>query len=266
MDDDKGDVHALDAFEGLLESISNLEIIDAYVCRMTALPKVASIINHKKTLRSLSIHSQANKDTIYHYSQEDFTRLCSECSGIRQLAVTFPRTSVETAQPSAEFKTYVVSLAMCQGTVETKMSTQGITQRLRNLRTLNIRRWPASQCGFVGSYYRVIDNLHLYEHHLQRISQYIFEINDEDARANGYGLGNRSHLSVICWGGNGKTRHDSNDRYKLKQIPFVRGTKIDPFGQTSMLAVQTVWRMVQFVEPESEILNHSVRKFGVQHD
>ena len=103
-----------------------------------------------------------------------------------------------------------------------------------------------------------MDTLHLYEHQLQRISQYIFELSDDDARLFGYGLGNRSHLAVICWGGNGKTRHDTHDRYKLKQIPFVRGLKVDPFGNTSMLAVQTVWRMVQYVEPESEILNHSV--------
>ena len=63
---------------------------------------------------------------------------------------------------------------------------------------------------------------------------------------------------MVCWGGNGKTRHDSHDKYKLKQIPFVRGRKIGPFGEESMLAVRTVWRMVQFIEPESDILNHSV--------
>lgn len=90
------------------------------------------------------------------------------------------------------------------------------------------------------------------------MSQRIFEMSDIDARENGYGLGDRSHLSVVCWGGNGKTRHDSNDKYKLKQIPFVRGWKEDPFRVRSMLAVQTVWRMVQFVEPESDILNHSL--------
>ena len=74
----------------------------------------------------------------------------------------------------------------------------------------------------------------------------------------GYGLGYRSHLAVVCWGGNGKTRHDSHDKYKLKQIPFVRGKKVDPFGRESMLAVRTTYSLVQFVEPESDILSHSV--------
>jgi hypothetical protein len=104
----------------------------------------------------------------------------------------------------------------------------------------------------------VIPTLRLYEHQLQRVTQRIFENSDADAKEKGYGLGHRSYLSVVCWGGNGKTRHDSSEKFKLKQIPFVRGLKVDPFGQSSMLAVQTIWRLVQFIEPESDILNHSL--------
>ena len=85
-------------------------------------------------------------------------------------------------------------------------------------------------------------------------------LKDADAVSNNRGLGDRSRLAVVCWGGNGRTRIDSDDKYKLKQIPFVRGTKTDPFRDTSLLAMKTVWRMVQFIEPESDILNHSVRK------
>ena len=125
--------------------------------------------------------------------------------------------------------------------------------------TLNIRRWPSTREPFIGSYNRLIPSaLRLYEHQLQRITQRIFETSDAHANENGYGLGTRSRLSAICWGGNGKTRYEGSEKFKLKQMPFVRGWKVDPFGQSSMLAVQTAWRMVQFVEPVSDILNHSL--------
>ena len=108
MDEDKSESHALEAFEGLLESISKLEILDAYICKMGGLPKVTSILSHKRTLTSLSIHSQFTKEIVHHYAEEDFQRICSECSNLRQLSMNFPKTSVEAALPSAEFRAYMV--------------------------------------------------------------------------------------------------------------------------------------------------------------
>ena len=65
-------------------------------------------------------------------------------------------------------------------------------------------------------------------------------------------------LSVIAFGGNGKSLYEGGGKVRLKQIPFVRGLKMDPFEQRSMMAVKTSWRMVQFVEADSDILNHSL--------
>ncbi|MCJ1287072.1 hypothetical protein MMC26_006420 [Xylographa opegraphella] len=241
MDDDKSEPHALEAFNGLLESISGLETLHVYINRMRSLPKVGPITLHKKTLTSLSIHSQQTRDAIHTYSEQDYEKLCTACSQLRQLSIMFPKTTVEHPATSPEF-----------------LAFRSHTLKLHNLRTLNIRRWPSTRESFVGSVTRITPTLRLYEHQLQRMTQQIFELSDMDAMENGYGLGNRSHLSVVCWGGNGKTRHDNSDKFKLKQIPFVRGWKLDPFGEKSMLAVQTIWRMVQFVEPESDILNHSL--------
>ena len=260
MDDDKSEPHALEAFEGLLESLSGVETLHVYVNRMRSLPKVGLILLHKKTLTSLSIHSQQSRDAIHTYSEEDYNRLCTECSQLRQLSIMFPKTTVEHAAPSPEFLAFRVRSEhpeMFSKSI-TNDYHQSHTLKLHNLRTLNIRRWPSTRESFIGSFTRIIPTLRLYEHQLQRMTQHIFELSDMDAMENDYGLGNRSHLSVVCWGGNGKTRHDSNDKFKLKQIPFVRGWKLDPFGEKSMLAVQTIWRMVQFVEPESDILNHSL--------
>ena len=101
----------------------------------------------------------------------------------------------------------------------------------------------------------------LYEHNLQRLAQQIFVASDENSQEQGWGLGHRSMLSVIAFGANGKTPYDEHGhsiKIKLKQVSFVRGMQVDPFGATSMVAVKTVWKMVQFIEPESDILNHSL--------
>ena len=66
-------------------------------------------------------------------------------------------------------------------------------------------------------------------------------------------------LSVIAFGANGKTPYEEQGHtIKLKQVSFVRGTQVDAFGEKSMMAVKIVLEMVQFIEPESDILNHSL--------
>ena len=121
---------------------------------------------------------------------------------------------------------------------------------------LNVRRWPGHANSFSGGYHRIAQSLILYEHQLQRLSQRIFNKADEAARATG--KRGRARLSVVAWGHNGRSCVDPNDEFQIKQVPFVRGTKSDPFGGSEMLAVQTSWNMVQYVERESDILNHSV--------
>ena len=225
MDDDKSEPHALEALEGFLEGLSTLETLHIYINRMRALPRIASIVHHKKTLTSLSIHSQLNRDVVHIYLNEDFNRICTECTELRQLSIFFPKTSAEEPVLDLDFQSFL----------------QG-TRKLQKLVTLNIRRWPQSRNSFTGASHKVLPHLRHYEMELQRISQYIFQLSDSDAKEKNYGYGTRSCLSVIAWGGNGKTRHDISDSHKLKQIAFVRGKKIDAFGQESLLAVQLIWR------------------------
>lgn len=109
MDDDKSEPHALEAFEGLLESMSGLETLHMYVSRMRALPKISSILCHKKTLTSLSIYSQYSKSDIFAYSEDDYRRLCTEATEIKQLSLMFPKTNAENALPAPEFENFLVS-------------------------------------------------------------------------------------------------------------------------------------------------------------
>lgn len=45
-------------------------------------------------------------------------------------------------------------------------------------------------------------------------------------------------------------------------IPFVRGKVVDAFGQKGMVALQTKFHLVKFVEPECGVLSWSWRGEG----
>ena len=109
MDDDKSEPHALEAFEGLLESLSGLDTLHMYVSRMRSLPKISSILCHKRTLTSLSIHSQSSRSDFFTYTEDDYRRLCTEATEMRQLSLMFPKTNAENAMPSPEFESFLVS-------------------------------------------------------------------------------------------------------------------------------------------------------------
>ncbi|MCJ1309994.1 hypothetical protein MMC25_003655 [Agyrium rufum] len=248
MDDHVYDVRVLEAFEGFVERCaefgSKLTTIDVLLSKMLQLPKAASICRHKESLKSLSIsctNSTVNGTGIY--SEQDFNKICTDCTKISQLSVMFPGTSGESPSLDLRFLGYYEN-----------------TFKLEQLVTLVIRRWPQVREAPIGSRGKGASALTLYTHHLQRHATNLFEISDEDAKRSGYGLGYRSRLSVIAWGSNGETKYhpDAGNSIKLKQIAFTRGEVVDVLRRQSLLAVQTPWRLVQFVEPESEILNHAL--------
>ena len=112
MDDEKSSNPAMEAFDGLLESISGLETIHVYVFKVTVGPKISSLIHHKKTLRSLSIYTEENSTPPpppIGYSPDDFARLCSECKEIRQLHMVFPQMSADWTLYTGAFTNFAVS-------------------------------------------------------------------------------------------------------------------------------------------------------------
>ena len=104
-----GETHALGAFEGLLEAITGLEVLNVDVHHITtALPNSAAISHHGKTLRILGIRGREASATPVLYSSEQFEEICNNCLELRQLGITFPRPSLSDAEPSADFTTYLV--------------------------------------------------------------------------------------------------------------------------------------------------------------
>ena len=108
MDDDKSQPHTLEAFEGLLQATNGLEILSVWIGHMTGLPKVGAICAHKRTLVSLAVQSRDRREDVWTYSGEDFNRLCTECTELRQLSVMFPDAQADDSVQSIEFRTFVV--------------------------------------------------------------------------------------------------------------------------------------------------------------
>ena len=238
-DQNKCESHAVSAVSSLLEVLSGVKVIDIYLEGMSGLPRVDGIVKHKDSLYSLSVHSQDRHSNLHYYAEADFGRVCTECTQLTQLSLMFPSTSVEEAYPSQKFRAFLKH-----------------AYNLQHLAVLNIRRWPSHSKSFTAPYHQIAQNLSLYEHQLQRLTQRIFVKADERARDNG--RRSRARLGVVAWGPNGRSIVTPNDAFQLKQVPFVRGTQLDPLGGREMRAVQTRWNLVQFVERESDILNHSV--------
>ena len=105
-----GETHALEAFEGLLEAITGLEVLHIDTNNIPGLPKPAAISHHGKTLHILGIRSRMPTTAILLYESEQFEEICTHCLELRQLGITFPITSVSDAEPSSDFTTFLVKL------------------------------------------------------------------------------------------------------------------------------------------------------------
>ena len=102
-------IHALEAFDGLLEAISGLEILHVDIKHFNGLPSPTAIAHHGKTLQVLGLRSRTSSSDTIMYQSDQLDEICTACTELRQLAVTFPVTFVSDAHPSSEFKTYLVS-------------------------------------------------------------------------------------------------------------------------------------------------------------
>lgn len=103
--------HALDAFDGLLEAISGLEVLHVDIIHFRGLPNPTAIAHHGKTLHILGIRSRTESSIPMMYESDQLDEICTACTELRQLSITFPTTSVSDARPSPEFKASLASHA-----------------------------------------------------------------------------------------------------------------------------------------------------------
>ena len=112
------ETHTLEAFDGLLEALSGLEILHVDIKNFGELPNPTAIAHHGKTLQILGIRSRTASSNPMSYENDQLDEICTACTELRQLSITFPTTSVSDARPSVEFKQALVShagnLLQCQ--------------------------------------------------------------------------------------------------------------------------------------------------------
>ena len=108
LQEETNEPHALEAFEGLLEGLSGLEILHIDINNMQALPKPTALAHHGMTLKSLFVRSALTNTNIHTYETHEFDVICTTCPELRQLSVTFPPTAVSHAVLDSEYKTFLV--------------------------------------------------------------------------------------------------------------------------------------------------------------
>jgi len=225
-------VSTLDGFLCLVSGIEKLTIDIAYAKEMISL---ASITRHCKTLKSLSVHANENDATDadeedHTFSRENIEKICTQCQQLEQISLALPDHHIA-RNTNAEYDYFCSML-----------------KTLPNLVTLNITTWPSNISTASSRLSRK-----LYEHMLQGIAQTIFTTFGEEATKNN----RRLKLSVIAFGTSDKIyeREDSKTT-----IIYVKGTQVGPFGVESTLAVPVGWRLRQFVETKSDILDFALSR------
>lgn len=119
LQEETNEPYALEAFEGLLEGLSGLEILHIDINNMPSLPKPAVLAHHGKTLKSLFVRSTSNSTNINMYEAPEFDLICTSCTELRQLSVTFPPIVVSHAVLDSEYKLFLVGA--CNGVNQNKM-------------------------------------------------------------------------------------------------------------------------------------------------
>ena len=117
--------------------------------------------------------------------------------------------------------------------------------KLQNLVTLCTNVWPNPKLAAYETPASISAGRY-YEHQLQRLAQHIFSRSDREAKG---------RLNVVAFGPPGFSRFTNDDELsKIEQIRFMRGKLIDPFGQTSTMAVMAPLWKLRYEEPEIQVL------------
>jgi hypothetical protein len=94
--DDNPENDALNALDGLLTLISGLQALTIDICFTKHLPSNISIMRHAKTLKLLNVHASRGDgdEEELVYTNEEFTKICVNCTQLEQLSAAFPATSI----------------------------------------------------------------------------------------------------------------------------------------------------------------------------
>ncbi|KAI9788206.1 MAG: hypothetical protein M1816_007058 [Peltula sp. TS41687] len=232
------------ALETFLLSISKLKRLYINLVEGNNLPKVEAVCNHASTLKSLILESTRYGHGLLPsfmsyrtYAGESFAEICKQCTGLEQLAISCPTTNLFDDQFSDKFTQYIDSILT-----------------LPSLTTLHCTSWP--EISLHHSAHPPSNHgklpVKIYEHQIQRLAEEIFERKIRWAKDQAQ----PNTLRVVAIGNTAKKNRLDGVAGDLDPLVFLQGSLTDPFGETSVVAVEVRTSMVRFVEPVSDILNH----------
>lgn len=255
------------ALETFLLSISKLKRLYINFVDGSNLPKIEAICNHAATLKSLILESIRLGLLPFMsygtYAGESFAEICKQCTNLEQLAVSCPSTNLFEDQFSDKFTQYIVSLSFppfpptptIHSLIHDSIPQNSILT-LPNLITFNCTSWPEISLYPNHAHPHPSSSnkipVKIYEHQIQRLAEEIFERKIRYAKTHSQ----PNNLRVVAIGNNAKVNRLDVVSGKLEPLVYLQGTLNDPFGETSVVAVEVRSAMVRFVEPVSDVLNH----------
>lgn len=259
---DNTENEALLALEGFLCLVSGLNDLIIDLQNVKALPAVAGLVRHHKTLELLNIHCSGEGSSTplvgdmscdaeeLVYDMEEFDKICSATSHLEQLSCAWPNRSL-IRSPSEEWCAFEHAVA-----------------KLRNLVTLHITTWPSNKPS------TQLLPRSVYEQLLQAASTRLFElaskrtpstdmsisivapaqppIPSSDSASGTETLLPPAKLRLIAFGISDKIYEREDSR---NQLLYLRSTALDAEGKNKIYATPVGWCARRYLEPRSEVLD-----------
>ncbi|KAI5250627.1 hypothetical protein E4T42_04920 [Aureobasidium subglaciale] len=220
---DNQDNDALTAVDDFLCLVEGIEDLYLDLNNVKSMPNVDGIIKHNKTLEVLLVHASESSNEELVWASDDFQRLCSSVTRLRQLSCAWPASSIlRTNSPSWDvFKLGIRSLSrLLTLHISTFPSCSPLKANLEKSMYTELLRWQSTQLFF-------------------------------------YTPSTASHLTLIAFGVSDKipTRQDSNN-----QLIFLRSTLINADGRNESTAVPVSWAPRQYIESRSDVLEYELSR------
>ncbi|KAH0168645.1 hypothetical protein KCU67_g3390, partial [Aureobasidium melanogenum] len=217
---DNSDNDALTAMDDFLCLVEGIEDLYIDLTNVKSMPNVDGIIKHGKTLDVLLVHASETSTDELVWVSDDFQRLCSSVTKLRQLSCAWPASNIlRTSSPSWDSYQFSIS-------------------SLSRLVTLHISTFPSCKANLEKPIYTEL---------LRWQSSKLFLHTPFTT----------SCLKLVAFGVSDKipSRQDSNN-----QLIFLRSTLTNANGKEEITAVPISWALRQYIEPRSDVLDFELTR------
>lgn len=255
---DNSDNETLAALDTFLCLVANLRNLTVDLQNARALPAVAGIVRHGKTLQILNVHcsSEPASSPLLNdmacdaeeliFDTEDFEKIGSAMVELQQLSCAWPTRSL-IRSPTDDWSTFEYAIS-----------------KLRNLVTLHITTWPSNKPS------TQLLPRPIYEQLLQGAATRLFELSAKRSSLTSISAAvvqsdetddadeeipqplPPSKLRLVAFGISDKIYERTDSR---NQMLYLRSTALDAEGRNKIYAAPVGWCARKYLEPRSDILD-----------